>query len=102
MPELLDPYRAGKEKSCVGWAYCARTPDREFFLLYFEKECPRATLSGAKRSGRYAARWFNTRTARWKSPIEVKANGHGRIALPPFPGEAEKSDTDWALKLTLG
>jgi hypothetical protein len=101
-PDLLDPNRAGKAKSCVGWAYCARTPDREFFLLYFEKECPRATLSGAKRSGRYAARWFNPRTARWKSPIEVKANGHGRIALPPFPGEAEKSDTDWALKLTLG
>jgi hypothetical protein len=23
----------------------------------------------------------------------------GRIALPPYPGDAAKSDTDWALKL---
>jgi hypothetical protein len=34
--ELLAPNRAGETKSCVGWAYCARTPARDLFLLYFE------------------------------------------------------------------
>jgi len=94
--DLLDPSRAGKAKSCVGWAYCARTPDREFFLLYFETECPPATLSGAKRNGKYAARWFNPRTGRCKKPVAVTANGRGTIALPPFPDK-----DDWAMKLTL-
>ncbi|NQT86864.1 DUF4038 domain-containing protein, partial [bacterium] len=96
LADLLDPHKAGKEKSCLGWAYCARTPDREFFLLYFEKECPPSALSGAKRNGKYAARWFNPRTGRWKKPIAVAANGHGKIALPPFP-----DGDDWAMKLTL-
>ena len=102
--ELLDPGRAGKPKSLLGWAYSARTPDRELFLLYFEKDCPPAALSGAKRSGQYRARWFDPRKGTWLPATDVKADGHGKIALPPFPAQTGKpanSQTDWAMRVTL-
>jgi len=99
--ELLSPAREGKPKSNVGWAYCARTADRRWFLLYFEKDCPRATLSGASPAGAYAIRWFNPRTGRWRAvgggPRTADANG--RIPLPAFPGGKERSANDWAMEL---
>ena len=97
--ELLSPRRTGKPKSNVGWAYCARTPDRELFLLYFEKACPKATLTGATPNGRYAARWFNPRTGEWKPASEATADARGRLALPSFPGGRTTSANDWAMKL---
>ncbi len=99
--DLVEPNRSGKEKSCIGWAYCARTAEKDFFLLYFEKDCLRATLSGAPASGRYKASWFNPRTGRWLTAGVSTADSAGKITLPNFPGSLTKSDTDWALKLTL-
>ena len=52
--ELLDPHRAGKDKSLLGWAYCARTPDRGLFLLYFEQDCPPPVM------GSYGDRYLNS------------------------------------------
>ena len=102
-PNLLDPNRTGKPKSCTGWAYCAHTPQRDLMLLYFEKDCPRAVLSGAKPGGKYEGRWFNPRTGRWRpaAPGPLTADAKGKITLPSFPGEPAKSDTDWAMKLKL-
>jgi hypothetical protein len=101
--DLLTPSRTGKPKSCLGWAYCARTDDRKLFMLYFEKECPQATVSGARTGGRYVARWFDPRTGKWigKTGTALIASADGRIILPPFPDRSKKSRTDWALKLTL-
>ena len=31
----------------------------------------------------------------------IKADAEGNLALPPFPGTPGKSDTDWAVKLSL-
>jgi hypothetical protein len=31
----------------------------------------------------------------------LTADPEGRLALPAFPGGADKSDDDWALKVTL-
>ena len=100
--KLLTPRRAGKPKSCTGWAYCARTPDRSLLLLYFEKNCPQARLTGTRPGGRYALRWFDPRTGKWVAgaAATVAADARGRIPLPPFPGGAARSDDDWALKLT--
>jgi len=100
--DLVSPGRSGKAKSCIGWAYCARTADKAFFLLYFEKDCPRAVLSGARKGAKYAVRWFDPRTGKWvdKADAILAANDRGEISLPAFPGGAKKSEADWALKLT--
>ena len=100
-PELLSPGRSGKPDSCTGWAYCARTMDQVLFLLYFEKDCPRATLTGARPGGKYRARWFNPRTGQWTGADggTLAVDGAGKIALPKFPGDGTKSDVDWAMSL---
>ena len=98
--ELVAPRRSGKPRGLTGWAYCARTPDRGLFLLYFEKGCPQATLSGARPRGKYQARWFAPRAGEWlHEASRLAADASGAIALPRFPGGKAKSETDWALKL---
>jgi len=97
--DLLEPSRASKEKSCIGWAYCARTADKRLFLLYFEKDCPAAKLSGAKAKDRYKAEWFNPRTGEWLDAGVVTASNEGKVTLPDFPGNKSKAEIDWALKL---
>jgi len=100
--DLLSPNRSGKPNANVGWAYCARTPKQEMFLLYFEKGCPRATLSGTLPARTYQARWFNPRSGEWLGAGSgtVASDADGKLALPPFPGGAAASDNDWAMKLT--
>ena len=101
--DLLSPNKSGKPDSCVGWAYCARTASKDFFLLYFEKDCPRATLSGALPDGEYTARWFNPQAGDWLDAGTgvLAADRAGEIALLHFPSKLAKSDADWGLKLTL-
>jgi len=99
--ELVEPGRAGEEKSCLGWAYCARTPKKDLFLLYFEKDCPQARLSGGLSGKKYKADWFNPRTGEWIGAGVIGAGGDGEIALPKFPPNKSKSDIDWGLKLDL-
>jgi len=96
---LLSPNKSGKADSCIGWAYCLRTVEKDFFLLYFEKDCPSATLSGALSKARYEARWFNPRAGKWIDAGILAADTSGRIALPNFPGNLARSETDWGLKL---
>jgi len=43
--EQLKPNRTGQEKSCIGWAYCAGTAEKDLFLLYFESSI-RAAATG--------------------------------------------------------
>jgi len=88
---------------CVGWAYCSCTPDKKLFLLYFEKGCAKASLSGAAANAKYKASWFNPRNGRWLDAGRgvLTVDSEGKVALPNFPGNLTASDTDWALKLTL-
>ena len=52
--ELIVPNKTGPGYSYFGWGYCARTPDRALFLIYFEKDAPlQATLRGATMAARY-------------------------------------------------
>jgi len=101
--DLLTPNRSGEEMGYVGWAYCARTEAKDFFLLYFEKDCPKATLSGAVPRASYAAQWFNPRTGEWikAGSGTLTADDSGRIVLPSFPADATTSTTDWGLKLAV-
>jgi len=97
--DLLKPNRTGKPTSCTGWAYCAATADRSLFLLYFEKDCPTAALTGSQPGAKYVARWFDPRTGQWagEADIPLSADANGRIVLPDFPGGAN----DWAMKLVF-
>ena len=99
--ELVRPNRSGPQKDFLGWAYCARTDDKQLFLLYFEKACPKPTLSGAIPGGRYETTWFNPRTGDWSRAGTLKARADGTIPLTTFPGGSTTSKIDWALKLTV-
>ncbi|TKJ33706.1 MAG: hypothetical protein CEE38_20200 [Planctomycetes bacterium B3_Pla] len=98
--ELLQPNESGKPEGYTGWAYCACTGKKDLFLLYFEKDCPKAMLSGTLSGGRYKATWFNTRTGEWIDANALRADSSGKISLPNFPSDSGVSKTDWGLKLT--
>jgi hypothetical protein len=97
--ELIDPGRSGTPESLRGWAYCARTPDRALFLLYFERDCPRARLNGAVPDAAYEARWFDPRTGDWLTGQRLRTDGTGSVELPPFPDGRDPSSDDWALMI---
>lgn len=103
--ELLTPHRSGDAKSLNGWAYCAATASRDLVLLYFEQDCPRATLSGMPAGREYRVQWFDPRRGRWLDAATASKTitiaSDGTVPLPPFPGEKAKSDTDWAMKGTM-
>src|SRR5205085_50737 len=100
--DRISPNQSAGRKSALGWAFGAATTRQETFLLYFEKDCPHATVSGAKPEAEYTARWFNPRNGQWiVADAPVVTDATGRIDLPPFPNRITKSDADWALKLTF-
>jgi hypothetical protein len=97
--DLVSPNRTPETRGYEGWAYCARTPDKEAFLLYFEKGAPRSQVRGARLQSTYRAQWFDPRTGAWQDAGNgtVQSNMIGVIVLPNFP-----SDADWGLRLTYG
>ena len=94
--ELVCPNKTGPGKGYEGWAFCARSSERDLFLLYFEKGCPQATVRGALHDAVYEATWFDVRKGVWIEAGEVKADEMECVHLPGFPdGE------DWGLRLML-
>ncbi len=96
--ELVVPNKTGPGFGYSGWAYCARTPERDLFLLYFENEAPQeATVRGALPAVRYRPTWFDPRTGEWQTPDEpVMVAKSSVLTLPPRP-----DDRDWGLMLEL-
>ena len=97
---LVVPHRSGKPKGLTGWAYCSRTAERDLFLVYFERDCPQATLSGLRAKASYRVRWFDPRAGKWLDAVTLTADATGKARLPDFPGGKARSATDWAMKLT--
>ena len=65
-------------------------------MLYFEAECPQATVRGAVYERTYRGQWFNPRTGKWSDAGSLASDSLCEIKLPPLPpGE------DWGLKLVL-
>jgi hypothetical protein len=95
--DLVYPHQTPTTRSYEEWAYCARTLDREIFLAYFEKGCPRAEIRGARLNSSYRAEWFDPRKGTWVDAGSgtVRSSVIGVISLPAFP-----SDIDWGLRLT--
>ena len=95
--DLVSPNKTQVLRSYEGWAYGARTQNKEVFLLYFEKGCPRSQVRGAILECPYRAEWFDPRTGSWQDAGggTLRSNAIGIIMLPDFP-----SDNDWGLRLT--
>jgi hypothetical protein len=96
LADLLIPNKNYDLHSFDGWAYCARTEDKNIFLIYFEKGCPQAELRGARLNSVYDAKWFNPRNGGWMNAGDgILVSGKtGIIKLPKVPDES-----DWGLKL---
>jgi hypothetical protein len=96
--DLVSPNKTPVLRSFEGWAYCARTPDKGLFLLYFERGCPRSQVRGAKLEAVYRAQWFDARAGAWQDVGSgtLRSSAIGIIMLPDFP-----SDTDWGLRLMV-
>ena len=96
LTDLVSPNRTKETLGYEGWAYCARTIDKQLFLVYFENGCPASQIRGARLNSVYRAQWFNPREGTWKDAGSGKlvANKIGIIRLPDFPDES-----DWGLLL---
>ncbi|GAA4459751.1 hypothetical protein GCM10023189_33860 [Nibrella saemangeumensis] len=96
LTDLVYPNKTPDALSYEGWAYCARTPDKNHFLLYFERKCPPAEVRGARLNSVYRAQWFNPRTGTWQPVGEgvLPSSKIGIIKLPELPDER-----DWGLRL---
>ena len=94
--DLVVPSETQITKGYEGWAYAARTRDKNIFLVYFEKGCPRSLVRGALPMSLYRARWFDPRLGKWTDVGDgvAKANNIAEIQLPDF-----SSDADWGLSL---
>ena len=95
--DLVSPNKTHAIRAYEGWAYCARTPEKDTFLAYFEKGCPQSQVRGARLNSVYRAQWFDPRDGSWKDagPGKLRSSRIGIIMLPDFPG-----DIDWGLRLT--
>lgn len=96
LADLVSPNKTHETLSYEGWAYCARTDDKNIFLAYFEMGCPRSWIRGARLNSFYRAQWFNPRDGTFMDVGDGKlfANKIGIIRIPNFP-----DDADWGLRL---
>jgi hypothetical protein len=96
LADLVSPNKTQETLSYEGWAYCARTADKQIFLAYFEKGCTKSQIRGAKLNSVYKAQWFNPQEGTWVDAGigKLTANKIGIIRLPDFP-----DNTDWGLRL---
>lgn len=96
--ELVVPNKTGPGFGYYGWAYASRTPQKDFFLLYFEKDAPQeAHVRGALPAATYRPAWFDPREGTWLPPGEpLTVAPSSVLALPPRP-----DDRDWGLMLEL-
>jgi hypothetical protein len=94
--QLITPNSTPDIHSYEGWSYCARTPDKEIFMAYFEKGCPKSDIRGAKLSTRYRAEWFDPRNGTWQDAGNgtLRSSVTGIISIPKPP-----TDADWGLRL---
>jgi len=94
--DLVYPNKTPDTTSNQGWAYCARTPERDLFMLYFETGCAQPHLRSALPEAHYRAQWFNPRTGEWLDAGILTSDAWSRVELPTLP-----SGEDWAMKLVL-
>ena len=94
--ELVVPNKTGPGFSYKGWSYCARTPDRSWFMLYFEADAPmEAKLRGVVAGEQYRPRFFDPRSGQWGEPGEIITVP--RSSVLPLPARPDTGD--WGMML---
>ena len=94
--ELVVPNKTGPGFSYKGWSYCARTPDRSWFMLYFEADAPmEAKLRGVVAGEQYRPRFFDPRSGQWGEPGEIITVP--RSSVLPLPARPDAGD--WGMML---
>jgi hypothetical protein len=97
LADLVSPNKTHDIHIWKGWSYCARTPDKNIFLAYFETGNAKndfRQIRSARLNSYYHAQWFNPRNGSWIDIGKLASSNIGNIELPNFPEE-----TDWGLKL---
>ena len=96
--ELVVPNKTGDTVSFRGWSYCAASPERDWFLLYFEEDGERnAILRGGLPAATYRPSWFDPREGTWQAPGKpITVETSSLLHLPERP-----DDRDWGLMLEL-
>ena len=99
--ERIEPNKSAGPRVTTGWAYGAATPKQDLIMLYFERDCPEANLTGVKLNTIYIVNWFDPRNGKWVVPdTRLNSDDSGRIVLPKYPDNSDRSGMDWAIKLT--
>ena len=84
--ELVTPNKAGPHLGYRGWAYCAITPERDYGLFYFEKDCPEVIIRGFTPDVQYKLFYFDPVTGGWDAECkEIKIDKAGRASIPKRP-----------------
>ncbi len=96
LAELVMPNKSGPDFGYTGWNYCARTPDKNWFLIYFEHDAPLAAkLRGVDVGARYRPKFFDPRDGVWHEAGDTLTVGSSAVLTLP-----ERPDTrDWGLML---
>jgi hypothetical protein len=96
--ELVMPNKSGPDFGYYGWSYCARTPDKELFLIYVENEAPaEARLRGVRMGATYRPTFFDPREGEWRRSGEPIAVAPSSVLTLPERPDAR----DWGLMLEL-
>jgi hypothetical protein len=82
-----------------GWSFLARTPERDFALVYFENRAQSARMAGFTPGANYQWTWFEPRSGQWLRGLRVSADGEGKITAPRFPAGGTQAREDIAAKL---
>lgn len=82
-----------------GWSFLARSPERDFALLYFEHRSVPPAVTGLTPGARYRWTWFNPRNGDWGPALDLVATAEGDLASPAFPAGEPGHINDWAAKL---
>ncbi|MCG8401096.1 MAG: DUF4038 domain-containing protein, partial [Firmicutes bacterium] len=97
--EMVTPNKFGNHMGYKGWAYCAATKEKDWLMLYFEKDCPRITVRGVTNDSRFRVKWFDPRKGEWFDDADIKyieSDQQCRMHIPEFP-----SNEDWGMSLVL-
>jgi hypothetical protein len=96
--DLVFPNKSGPDFSYYGWSYCARTPRKDLFLIYFENEAKlEASLRGVITGAKYRPTWFDPRRGKWLEPGETIAVAASSVLTLP----ARPDGRDWGLMVEL-
>jgi hypothetical protein len=100
--ERIQPNQSAGPRVTTGWAYGAATPKQDLLMLYFERDCPKANVTGVKPNTMYIVNWFDPGNGKWIVPdTRLISDDSGRITLPQYPDNSDQSGMDWAIKLTM-